>query len=148
MRLCTLLLALILLASCGAAGAQNGTPTAADGGDQVVAIWTRSGGFAGTHDVMTVYADGRVTLEQGQGSHEGQADATVVERLRQTFQSAEWKELEPRYGEQFPDAFQYTIESQGQTVQTFDGASNPPVLQDLLEQFNTIYQGVIQANQS
>lgn len=113
--------------------------------DDVVAVWTRSGGFAGLHEVLTVFADGRLSLEKKVVTTNGQADPTDFERLRQTLGSPDWQQLAKRYGVQHPDAFQYTIQAKDKTVETFDGSDNPQVLTELLGQFQTLYQSVVPA---
>ena len=119
------------------------TTPEAPSSDDVLAVWTRSGGFAGLHEVLTVFADGRLSLEQKGTTGSGQAAPTDFERLQQTLKGPDWQQLEKRYGVQHPDAFQYTIQAKDKTVETFDGSDNPQVLTDLLQQFQALYQMVV-----
>ena len=118
------------------------TPAPASSGD-VVAVWTRSGGFAGLHEVLTVFADGRLSLEQRGGAKTGQAAPADFERLQQTIAGPGWQQLEKQYGVQHPDAFQYTIQAKGKIVETFDGSDYPDVLMDLLQQFQALHQTTV-----
>ena len=153
-----LLLALLLVAGCGPGaigsaadddGAESGsggssestaTSQTAPSGSDVVAVWTRSGGLAGRTEVMTVYADGWVTLDQQGGLKTALGDMGTINALQQTFAGSEWQALDSSYGEQFPDAFQYTIEAGGKTVQTYDGAENPALLDTVQQQLGELYQ--------
>ncbi len=127
---------LILLVGCGTAG-PTAAPTA--GASDIVAVWSRSGGIAGSDDRMVVYADGRVQVEGNGATSTVQGDAAAIEALRQLVAGSEWQSLDESYGEQFPDAFAYTIEAGGKTVRTYDGAEMPAALEDVLQQTNSLY---------
>ena len=105
-----------------------------------VAVLTRSGGLMGLNEVLTVEADGDLMLDHEGQVKTGQADESVVQALRDTFISPEWKALAPKYGRQFPDAFAYTIEAGGKTVTTYDGAENPEPLAAVLRQLLDLLQ--------
>ena len=153
MRAAILVLVMTLLAGCGTAAVETeetttssqpaATTSPSPSSDEVLVVWTRSGGFAGLNEVLTVFADGRLSLEQKGTTESGQAAPTDFERLQQTLEDPGWQQLEKRYGIQHPDAFQYTIQAKGKTIETFDGSDNPQVLTDLLQQFQALYQMVV-----
>ncbi len=105
-----------------------------------VAVLTRSGGLMGLNEVLTVEADGGLVLDREGQIMTGQADESVVKALWDTFNSAEWNALAPKYGRQFPDAFAYTVEAGGKTVTTYDGAENPEPLAAVLDQLLALLQ--------
>src|SRR5688500_17459377 len=94
-----ILLRALLLTSCGAAAstgapATTTSPPATPRGDEVVAVWMRSGGFAGITDKMTVYADGRLVLEPDNGAtHTVQGDAAAVQALHALVSASDWQSL-------------------------------------------------------
>ena len=135
------ILFVILLAGCGAAGR---TAALTAGASDTVAVWSRSGGLAGRDDRMTVYADGRVQVEGNGATSTVQGDAAAIEALRQRVTGSEWQSLDESYGEQFPDAFAYTIEAGGKTVRTYDGAKMPAALEDVFQQANSLYDAASQ----
>ncbi len=131
----------MFLAGCGAAGPTGATTAVAS---DVVAVWSRSGGIAGSDDRMTVYADGRIQVEGSGATSTVQGDAAAIEVLRQLVTGSEWQSLDENYGKQFPDAFAYTIEAGGKTVRTYDGAKMPAVLAEVLQQTNSLYDAASQ----
>jgi hypothetical protein len=114
----------------------------------VVLVWTRSGGFAGLTDKLTIYGDGRLVTEGDSGSNTVQGDPAAVQALQQIITGGDWQSLEPSYGKQFPDAFAYTIEAGGKTVQTYDGVEMPAVLTQILQQINELFATANQAGGS
>ena len=135
------ILFVILLTGCGAAGRTAATTA---GSSDIVTVWSRSGGIAGSDDRMTVYADGRIQIEGNGATSIVQGDAAAIEALRQRVTGSEWQSLDESYGEQFPDAFAYTIEAGGKTVRTYDGAEMPAALADVLQQTNSLYDAASQ----
>jgi hypothetical protein len=89
---------------------------------------------------MTVYADGRVTIERDGKQQTANGDMAAIQALEQIFASAEWQALKPVYGEQFPDAFEYTVQGGGKEVKTYDGAANPEPLATVLQRLDQLYQ--------
>jgi hypothetical protein len=87
-------------------------------------------------DKVTVYGDGRLVTEGDSGSHTVQGDPAAVQALHALVVGSDWQGLDAKYGEQFPDAFAYTIEAGGKTVQTFDGVETPAVLTQVMQQLN------------
>ena len=116
------------------------TEPAATPNTGVVVTWTRSGGIAGIMETMTVYSDGRVTLDRDGRQQTVQGDMAVIRALEQTLAGAEWQSLDPVYGEQFPDAFAYSVQGGGKEVRTYDGAQNPAPLVAVLQQLDQLYQ--------
>jgi hypothetical protein len=107
--------------------------------NDVVAVWTRSGGIAGLTDKITIYADGRLVTEGDSGSHTVQGDAAAVQALHEIVVGSDWQGLDDKYGEQFPDAFAYTIEAGGKTITTYDGIETPAVLSQVMQQINQLF---------
>lgn len=165
-KICLLVL---ILTGCGAAGpigppaitatlpgATTTTPEAAATtpvpaatvDNEIVAVWTRSGGFAGLTDTLTIYADGRLVTEGDSGSHTVQGDTAAVDTLHETVAGSEWQDLNDTYGEQFPDAFAYTIKAGGKTVTTYDGIETPELLTQVMQQINVLFTAANQPNGS
>lgn len=144
--------ALVLLAACGAAapgetpagkaGTSETTPSAGNdqAGSDIVAIWTRTGGIAGLHEEMTVHADGTLILDRGGKTQTGQVAPEFLRQLKELVASAAWQNIEPSYGRQSPDAFAYTVEAGGKSVQTYDGAQPPEPLAYVLQLLNMMSQ--------
>lgn len=141
MQLLVLLICVVLLAACGAVR----SPTGQVQDTEIVAQMTRSGGLEGRTERLVVAQDGTVMLfsensiEPLQSIHVPQAE---VEALESAFASPEWQQLEKSYGQQTPDAFAYTITSGDKQVTTYDGASNPPILDQVLQQMNNLWQAM------
>jgi len=116
------------------------TPAGADqpAGDpqDVVVVFGRSGGIAGLSQTMTVYADGRIAFSDDVAHDSAQAAPADLARLRQLLASPEFAALDARYPAMGADLFVYEISVMGagraQKVVTMDGASNPPVLDQVL----------------
>ncbi len=119
---------------------QSGSATPEAPLSSKVAVLTRSGGFIGLHEVLTVQSDGQVVLDREGQVKTGQIEKGIIEALQKSFNSPEWNALEPKYGRQFPDAFAYTIEAGGKTVTTYDGAQNPEPLAAVLDQLLDLLQ--------
>lgn len=113
--------------------------TASEPTEDVVAVWTRSGGFAGFKDSIVVYTDGRVEIDRNGSKSIEQIAPVALEKLTATFASAEWGALQSVYGIQFPDAFAYSIKTSDKLVRTFDGAESPAALTNALQQFSALY---------
>ena len=105
----------------------------------VVAIWRRAGGFAGFQDSFTVHADGRVEIDRDRSVTTKQIAPDQLAKLRSTLGSNEWDALDAEYGKPFPDAFAYSIETDGKTVQTYDATEVPPVLSSAMQQFSSFF---------
>ncbi len=127
-----------------APSAATSTSASSVAASDVVATFTRSGGFQGKTQTLVVNADGTLQLQNGDRTGQvfktAQAPADQVAALSSLVTSPEWQQLESKYGQQVPDGFAYTISAQGKAVATFDGASNPAVLENGLTQLNELWQ--------
>ncbi|MEW5958790.1 MAG: protealysin inhibitor emfourin [Chloroflexota bacterium] len=107
---------------------------------QAVLLFRRSGGLAGISEQWLIYADGRVTVDEGR---EWQAGAERVEQLLKTIDTLGFFELDGTY---LPldtccDRFTYeiTVRFDGKinTVTTIDAAPNaPPALQQVISEIS------------
>ncbi|HEX6290329.1 MAG TPA: hypothetical protein VFZ66_14140 [Herpetosiphonaceae bacterium] len=158
---------LLLLAACGSGAASNGgqsatpapadqqaqggsqpgapaTPGTADEGALPLAVLTRSGGIQGSTETLVVQSDGLLRLIDGdiggQPLKEARATAAQIDTLKAAVQAEGWQQLQETYGAQTPDAYAYTISANSKTITTYDGAQNPPLLDDVLRQLNDLWQ--------
>ncbi len=122
----------VMLTACGSGG-EGGAGTAAN---DIIVTYTRSGGFTGGTDKLTVHADGALTLTTDTRTKTARAEEAKVRALQQTLANAEWSNLEASYGKQVPDGYAYTIVAGDKTVQTYDGATNPAVLDQVIQDLN------------
>lgn len=128
-----------------AASTTNGSsPGGSAGEGGTVASFTRSGGMQGKTQTLVVNGDGTLQLlngdEAGQVFKTAQADSVQIDALRSLLASQEWQELQGKYGRQVPDGFAYTVSANGKQVLTYDGATNPPALENVLTQLNALWQ--------
>jgi hypothetical protein len=141
MQLLILLISVVMLAACGTV-----SPPTTEGQDtEIVAQMTRSGGLQGRTERLAVARDGIVMFfneNRTEPLQTIQVPQAQVEALESAFASREWQQLETSYGEQTPDAFAYTIIGGGKQVTTYDGATNPPILDKVLQQMNDLWQAV------
>ncbi len=145
-RLCLLgsVASLVMLTGCGIAAprtTEEESPQVTD----IVAMLERSGGLAGTTESVWVGEDGSVTFHSDADDDITppkliQISQAELAALRRAVNSAEWQQLEERYGQPTPDAFTYTIIAGDKQVTTYDDAPNPPILDNVLQQLNTIWQ--------
>lgn len=137
-----------LLASCGAADqaatGNNATQSNAAARDQIVASFTRSGGLQGKTETLVIAGDGTLTIREGDPngsiSKTAKAPPAQIESLRATFASRDWQQLAASYGRQVPDGYAYTIRAGNKNITTYDGAQNPPILDNILSQMNKLWQ--------
>ena len=122
--------------------------TAAGGTGAPLVTLNRAGGIAGMNMTLVVQHDGTVQLIDGEiggpVTKEGKATPEQIGKLEAALQAEGWQQLEGMYGEQFPDAFAYTIVAGSKTIKTYDGAPNPPALENVLSLLNEIEQQVLQ----
>lgn len=108
----------------------------------------RSGGIAGMNVTVVVQRDGTVQLIDGEiggpVTKEGRATSEQLQKLEAALQAEGWQQLDATYGEQFPDAFAYTIVAGSKTIKTYDGAPNPPALENVLSLLNELEQQALQ----
>lgn len=119
--------------------AQASTATDAD---QMIAVFSRSGGIAGRTQTVMVQRDGTIAIRNGDAGapmiQTAQADPAAIATLEAAINSDAWQQLDAQYGRQVPDGFAYTINAGGKQVQTFDGATNPPILDSVIEQMSAL----------
>ena len=106
-------------------------------------IFTRSGGFAGFDDRLTVTADRKATLTRKNARTEFVVDAQVWDQLTLQLEAARFSQLDHEY---LPvntccDMFTYTLTYQSHGVKTMD-TSVPETLQPVIDLLN----GLIDTN--
>jgi hypothetical protein len=108
----------------------------------LLVTYTRSGGFAGRHEVLTVHDDGQLELTVRQrGQWRLQADQQQLDQLRQMLQSQEFQELAGPYQIRGADLITYTItvhEPVSRSVVSTDGAEVPPFLRQLRRHLDSL----------
>ena len=170
-----LLSVVLLLAACGGSAAPGGSDstgasgtaaqTSTSGGDSPsparetamaqpgagspVVVFTRSGGMLGKTETLVVQGDGLLQVIEGESggppAKEGRAQPEQMSKLDAALKSEGWQQLQPSYGQQVPDGYSYTIVAGSKTIATFDGAPMPPVLEDVLNQLNELWQQALQS---
>ncbi|HEY0735586.1 MAG TPA: hypothetical protein VGD69_11820 [Herpetosiphonaceae bacterium] len=127
--------------------AMTETATTGDAGAPLVTL-RRSGGIAGINETLVVQRDGVLQVIEGeiggQVTKEGRATPEQIQKLEAALQAEDWQQLDATYGEQFPDAFAYTIVAGSKTVKTYDGAPNPPALANVLSLLDELWQQALQ----
>ena len=116
-------------------------PLAAD----VLAIYHKSGGFAGIDETLTVYQGGLIKLT-GRGIKDAKSvklDEPMLQPLRRMLESQELADLEPMYRAQGADQFTYAISTRDRngnmkTVVAIDGANYPDFLGQLIVMFEQL----------
>jgi hypothetical protein len=112
----------------------------------VLLVFHRSGGIAGIDETMTIYADGRLELNGNAGKKTGQVAPDNLAELRKLLSSPEFAALEPRYQAMGADLFVYELTVPGgakpQKVVTMDGANNPAILSQTLEELRKLREQV------
>ena len=136
-------LALVLLTACGATGTDQGSTTSASS-DPIIASFTRSGGLQGKTETLVIARDGTLTIREGDPngpiSKTAKAPPAQLDSLRATFASRDWRQLAASYGRQVPDGYAYTIRAGNKTITAYDGAQNPPTLDNIFSQMNKLWQ--------
>lgn len=110
-------------------GPENVTPLA----DAVLVVYEKSGCFAGVHDTLTVYRDGRLDLIDRLGKRRmGQASADALRPLQQILSDPAFAQLQPLYQAAGADLCIYSIAAaingQVRTFTTMDAAPTPDIL--------------------
>lgn len=106
--------------------------------DEVLAVYLKTGGFAGIYEKLTVYQGGKLELADRQGNlRTAQVDHAQLTPLRNMLSAQEFSQLEDRYQAGGADQFVYQVtahDSSGKlrTVTTMDGAPTPPLLGQLI----------------
>lgn len=127
--------------------AMTETATTDDAGTAMVTL-TRSGGIAGINETLVVQRDGALQVIEGgiggQVTKEGRATPEQIQKLEAALQAEGWQQLDASYGRQVPDGFAYTVVAGSKTVQTYDGAQNPPALESVLSLLDELWQQALQ----
>lgn len=110
----------------------------------LIAALTRSGGLQGRTQTLLVQQDGTLALLNGApGSavfKTGTASAAQLQALQALLASDDWQQLDDSYGRQVPDGFMYSVTGGGKQVTTYDGAQNPPALENVLGKLGELWQ--------
>ncbi|HEY0602963.1 MAG TPA: hypothetical protein VGD58_08625 [Herpetosiphonaceae bacterium] len=113
-----------------------------------LATLRQSGGIAGINETLVVQSDGVLQVIEGeiggQVTKEGRATPEQIQKLEAALQAEGWQQLDASYGRQVPDGFAYTVVAGAKTVQTYDGAQNPPALESVLSLLNELWQQALQ----
>lgn len=105
---------------------------------EVIAIRTRSGGFVGLQETLTVHADGTLHLVERRLNRNEmrQVSQHQLQPLQDAFARPEWHDVEHFYGQPIPDGF--TIGITGGGIQTGCASPSsmpvalPPILSEVL----------------
>ncbi|MBP1928775.1 heat shock protein HslJ [Methanolinea mesophila] len=114
---------------------------APDAGEEkpILVEFTRTGGFAGFNDALTVYQDGTATVTRKEFTRGITLSAGELSTIRQLLQDAAFSTLLPEYPPAAPgaDYFTYTVTYEGKTVTSVD-TGVPESLQPLIEMLGTL----------
>jgi hypothetical protein len=118
-----LLLVALLLAAAA--------PAAADSGATRLVAYTRTGGFVGVHETLSVRSDGRAVADGDVFRLSARRLAAVKTAVRR----ARFATLAPKYLPESPlsDGFTFTVAHGGRKVIVEEGANTPARLDRLLE---------------
>ena len=105
----------------------------------VLVEFTRTGGFSGFNDAITVYQDGSAVVTRKEFTGEITLTADELSTIRQLLQDASFGSLQPDYPPEAPgaDYFTYTVTYEGKTVAAVD-TGVPGSLQPLIEELGTL----------
>ncbi|MBX7213798.1 MAG: hypothetical protein K1X39_07255 [Thermoflexales bacterium] len=115
------------------------SPLSAPAADTVLVVYERSGGIAGQRTSFTVYGDGRVITSNGTTTR---ANPEALKALVGVLARPATQSLASPAARPCPDCFRYTITLPSQpkpiTLVTYDGTTNPPELNALLEAIQAV----------
>jgi heat shock protein HslJ len=105
----------------------------------VLVEFTRTGGFAGFNDALTIYQDGSAVVTRKEFTREITLTADELSMIRQLLQDASFGSLLHDYPPAAPgaDYFTYTVTYEGKTVSAQD-TGVPEALQPLIEELVTL----------
>ena len=105
----------------------------------VLVEFTRTGGFAGFNDALTINQDGSAVVTRKEFTREITLTADELSTIRQLLQDASFGSLQPEYPPAAPgaDYFTYTVTYEGKTVIAVD-TGVPESLQPLIEALGTL----------
>ena len=144
---------LALLPACGPYPGSQPTPTPAPlvplptvppMGDDVLAIYNRSGCFAGIDDTLTVHQQGALELVDRQGAlKQARVAPEALQAVRQLLSSPAYAALSPLYQSSGADLCVYHISARDaggrpRMVTTMDGAQYPDVLAQTIGEFEKL----------
>lgn len=146
---CLAILAILMLSACARASTNSSTPTLAPTvaptlapveslGDDVLAIYHKSGGIAGIVETLVVHQGGQLELTQRGGAAKTlQVDHAMLQPLRRMLEQKDFGALDARYQAMGADLFTYTITAREingavKTVTTMDSAKTPAYLGQLI----------------
>jgi len=122
------------------------TAPPAGGGSGVLVVLHRSGGIAAMDEMLTVYADGRLEFSDRATQKTAQAAPADLAALKKLLASPEFAALNAHYQAPGADMFIYEITIPGagkpQQVVTMDGAKNPAILDQVLEELRKLQDQV------
>lgn len=127
----------LILALCGCENGASFVP-----GDTML-IYSRSGGFAGLDDRLTIYSNGECNLYRKNSKQEFMLSLQQLAHLRELLDKANFFGLKSEYLPERAgaDLIEYSITykfgDKKHSVKTYDGAV-PAVLQPLLDELNSI----------
>jgi hypothetical protein len=107
----------------------------------VLVIYHKSGGFVGIDETLTVHADGKLDLLTRRGGNTtAQVDPADLSVLRKLLASAEFASLQPPAPPPGADQYVYelTVPGTGRRIMTVDGAQNPPVLDQAIDELEQL----------
>jgi hypothetical protein len=138
---------LLIMTACAPANvpAPTASPEEQTASPEIVIVYHRSGGFAGTDDTWTIAADGTVTHEGQSAAKPQQLTSAQMDELTAAIRAANFMSLEDSYVSEYTccDRYQYeitvTIGSQSKTVQTIDASPTAPAeLNQLIDVLNQL----------
>lgn len=104
---------------------------------KVMIAYSRSGGFAGMQDQVTIDESGTVSIRRRDQMRESPLDPEKFRAIKAAFEAAGFSKLEESYTARGADLFTYVITYQDRTVTAMDSAV-PPSLEPLIGLLNEI----------
>ena len=116
--------------------------------DGVLVVYQRTGCFTGVDEILSVYADGKLTFKaKGLGAQQAQVAAERLVRLKQLLSQPAFAALDPAYEAKGADLCAHFVAvraSNGQTreVLATDEATVPQILADVLSELRKLREVV------
>jgi hypothetical protein len=110
----------------------------------VLAIYQRTGCFAGVNETLTIQLDGALEFSQrGSASKQGKVAAERLNTLQQLFAQAEFANLQPLYQATGADLCTYRVTAlmsngRAHVVATMDAAKHPEILNQVLAELTKL----------
>jgi hypothetical protein len=143
MRTMALVAALVLLAGCGnaepssdsAGHSKDDEPSVELAGELIFEV---SGGFAGIHERLVIRPDGHASFSAGgEDEQEFRLSDPQIQALALALDSADFDNLPAESTSGTMDAFWYSLQYRGKTVEADEDAI-PPALQPLIDELRRI----------